>query len=611
VRIEFWIIIVASVFIIVLFLANKSKKKKISQLIEDHKSEIDTFKNDVADLINRLEDGQVLSDKKTRMMEDLRLEIVKQTEEADRKYNELFNKYNLLVRAYMVARKKDEIEVIKEIEDSISEDYEQLGSKTIPATTYIASAMADFYTSHIKYTETALSWKRQQSRSDKIADVRRDSAQLINRAKMMQYSYESALYRILKDHPEIEFEKYGTSLSEAANRYREENELIESQRINEIEKKYKQQFERDYSNSEQLKERIRELITENKKQESTLEQLSAELERTKAIDRRWPLLRDSILDYQKQFDSNLKAIPYMSRIIADIMTVDLDRLAWSLSWGNNQERKKKVQSIYALKKEKAEEIERIKGAEYQLAYLLELYPTLQDVIDTDFRELNISYDQIENNDPARRYMEREEWENLSVTERNQLALDRYIESRQKSKWQIGRDYELYCGYCYEQKGWKVDYYGSYNGLDDLGRDLIVKKNGEIKIIQCKYWARTKQIHEKHIMQLYGTIVEYNIVNHTEATGILITNTSLSDRAKAFAQVLGIEFKEDIPLGSFPRIKCNIGIGEFGEKTKIYHLPFDQQYDFTKIEKTGEFMALTVAEAERAGFRRAYRWHGCD
>ena len=87
---------------------------------------------------------------------------------------------------------------------------------------------------------------------------------------------------------------------------------------------------------------------------------------------------------------------------------------------------------------------------------------------------------------------------------------------------------------------------------------------------------------------------------------------LSDRAKEFARVLGITYKENFQIGDFPRIKCNIGVGEYGERTKIYHLPFDQQYDVTKVEEDkGESLEYTVAEAERKGFRRAYKWHGIE
>lgn len=75
-----------------------------------------------------------------------------------------------------------------------------------------------------------------------------------------------------------------------------------------------------------------------------------------------------------------------------------------------------------------------------------------------------------------------------------------------------------------------------------------------------------------------------------------------------AAYLGIKYVENYAMGNYPRIKCNIGHDEFGE-TRIYHLPFDQQYDVTKIKKPSEFFAMTVEEAEVAGFRRTYKWFG--
>jgi hypothetical protein len=63
------------------------------------------------------------------------------------------------------------------------------------------------------------------------------------------------------------------------------------------------------------------------------------------------------------------------------------------------------------------------------------------------------------------------------------------------------------------------------------------------------------------------------------------------------------------LKEFPRIKCNVNRDEYGFESKIYHLPFDQQYDKTKINKKNEFYAMHVHEAVEAGFRRAYRYFG--
>ena len=58
---------------------------------------------------------------------------------------------------------------------------------------------------------------------------------------------------------------------------------------------------------------------------------------------------------------------------------------------------------------------------------------------------------------------------------------------------------------------------------------------------------------------------------------------------------------------YPCIKCNISMVD---GARIYHLPFDQQYDNTRIEiKKGEMYCQAVEEAEKAGFRRAFKWRG--
>jgi hypothetical protein len=254
-----------------------------------------------------------------------------------------------------------------------------------------------------------------------------------------------------------------------------------------------------------------------------------------------------------------------------------------------------------------------KEALYQLEYLLNMFPTLRDVIDAEFNTLPIiEVSDLTNYDAAKDYLSKEEYATLSTIERNQLALDRYRHSHKKTKWQIGRDYELYVGYKYALKGYAVDYFGSYMGIEDLGRDIIAKKDGRTLIIQCKYWSSKKQIHENHINQLYGTMASYCIENNlkkNQVKGLLVTNIELSPMAKKMAEYLGIEYVENFETGDYPCIKCNINRDEYGYPTKIYHLPFDQQYDATKIDNAGEFMATTVAEAENAGFRRAHKWFG--
>lgn len=309
--------------------------------------------------------------------------------------------------------------------------------------------------------------------------------------------------------------------------------------------------------------------------------------------------------------SNLTSMPYLAGMIADYLTYDFEILAKKLDWGNNYEREKKVKSIREIRKDAKERIEQAKIAVYQLEYLKALYPALDDVLETDYKELTFK-NEIPEYDPIRNYISKEEWNLLSESEKNQLALDNYIKSHTKTNWQIGRDYELYIAYIYRSNGYEVDTFGSYMGIEDLGRDLIAKKDNKIEIVQCKYWSHEKTIHEKHIFQLFGTLVSYRIehsLKYNNSKGVFITNIALSPMAKQVAEILKIDVNENIPLGDFPRIKCNINYDEFGIKTKIYHLPMDQQYDSVKITKNDECYAFTVAEAESKGFRRAYRWSG--
>jgi Restriction endonuclease len=210
-------------------------------------------------------------------------------------------------------------------------------------------------------------------------------------------------------------------------------------------------------------------------------------------------------------------------------------------------------------------------------------------------------------DPAARWLTKEEFAGLSEAERNQRALDRYLKSR-KSPWQLGRDYERYVGYLREQAGFAVTYQGIEKGFEDLGRDVLAERDGLIEVIQCKRWAQAKTIHEKHVFQLYGTVVLARLENpDKEVSGTFTTTTELSPKARLVAKYLRIKIEERFPLSDYPRIKCNIG-RRGGER--IYHLPFDQQYDTTVIEpERDELYVVTVAEAEARGFRRAWRWRG--
>lgn len=248
--------------------------------------------------------------------------------------------------------------------------------------------------------------------------------------------------------------------------------------------------------------------------------------------------------------------------------------------------------------------------EYQLTLYETIFPWLSDfkeISSEDLQQFAESEIAPESEySSLKKWLSPQEYRSLSSDDRLQLALERYSK-RQKSNWQIGIEYERYVGYCYEKKGYRVRYNGATEGLEDMGRDLIISKDKKMYVIQCKRWSVEKTIHEKHIFQLYGTTILQKM-EHPDCTvgSLFITTTSLSDLAKSCADYLDITVVENFPLKEYPLIKCNVS----KDGDQIYHLPFDQQYDRVIINLSdGDFYASTIAEAESKGFRHAWRWSG--
>ena len=253
-----------------------------------------------------------------------------------------------------------------------------------------------------------------------------------------------------------------------------------------------------------------------------------------------------------------------------------------------------------------------KWKEAQLNYEV-LKATIEKEVSDDIDYEEIEIETTEDDKTERDWLSKEEYEQLDDMQRSALALERYIK-RNKTKRQIGRDYEEYIAYLFRTyRGFSRSYIymqGQIKGLEDLGRDIIVKNKNKIYIVQCKRWSRERRIRENAIMQLFGTVCEYCLehrLNPMNVIGgsvfaIFCTTTELSETAMRFAKVLKIQVY-NVPQEEFPRIKCNVG--QNGEK--IYHLPFDQQYNSIIIESNkGEKLVWTPQEAEQEGFRRAKR-----
>ena len=278
----------------------------------------------------------------------------------------------------------------------------------------------------------------------------------------------------------------------------------------------------------------------------------------------------------------------------------------------------------------------LKLTKYQLEAFEAIFPWLENYKEITEEDIIALYnaqveteeddeDEIDEYETLKYWLSKEEYKSLSDVEKYQRALDRYLNRTNKTNWQVGIEYERYIGYQFEKDGMSVEYYGAKHGLEDRGIDLIItdKKKNMVVLVQCKRWREDRTVRENHIFQLYGSLVLYGILNkqkntqlsfldgstvqdsETEIKAMIYTTTTLSNYARECAEALNIAVCEnDVFKNNYPCIKCNINQTS-GER--IYHLPFDQQYDRVKIiPALGEMYVSTVAEAEANGFRRAKR-----
>lgn len=353
---------------------------------------------------------------------------------------------------------------------------------------------------------------------------------------------------------------------------------------------------RDLYNSKK-RDLLYEIEMEETKRKSIL------LKRENEINIKEQDLKEAQYTFKSLLAEKTIGFPYVAEMYSKYMAAKLDAIETHLRMKEHPAIKSAQLVAIAKKQLKESEKEnfQLKGI---IKYYENLVPDLEEMADMPQNEC-ILIDEDNDKDIACKFLSSDEWKKLPQTEKFQLALDRYW-SNKKTKWEIGRLYERFIGYEYEASGWEVSYFGAIKGLEDMGRDLIIQKGAAVYIIQCKHWASNKIIHEKHIFQLFGTCTLYECENRKRPKGKFITSCQLSKTAKKCAEILGIDVIENKKLERYPSIKCNIG----RQRTLIYHLPFDQQYDKIKIKKAnGDFYCSTVKEAENAGFRRAFRWHG--
>jgi len=264
------------------------------------------------------------------------------------------------------------------------------------------------------------------------------------------------------------------------------------------------------ANYEETKQEISNLINAFEQASKTFDERFKELQKAYEID-----LNNSGIVKQLAKERQI-GFPTLAKAYDDFFILqDKQIIDFLTSKDKPAIRASEIVSELARLRRKAERENRI--SKYLIEYYESLCPFLLDFkeevadITEEDKEMMAEYSEEELQDSVTHYVTKEEYRKLPTEEKNQLALDRYWK-RPKSKWHIGKIYERYVGYIYEDQGFDVNYVGIFKGFEDLGRDVIATKGKEIIVVQCKYWSQFRTIYEKHIFQFFGTVFQYKDEN---------------------------------------------------------------------------------------------------
>ena len=458
------------------------------------------------------------------------------------------------------------------------------------------------YSCHLRHRGRARVWQSPEVK--KLRDLLYENKNLSYRLYFAENKHIMALTMLKEKYGEEGIDAEWTNYLMLIKKEQEERERDLKEKEKEQEEKIRiQKIEEGL-----YKKRIERLNQEIKKAENKLENIS---------DRYYAQVASAKVNLSKECSTPevLKKISYV--------WANYKFLRWEKAVDALEMKRRPISEETAaefrqrLSKYKREIYSKYKECQYKYDYLISLFPEIQEYIDGNVVQNAVEDVYAEYEDRREKYLSKEEWLQLSETEKSQLALDRYNERRNRTNAQVGRDYEEYIAYLFRKqlRGCEVIMFGEQRGLSDLGRDLIVRHKGKTYIVQCKRWSVGREIKEKHIMQLFGTTIEYcwdvkkKEIHPLEIVGktiipVFVTTAQLSETARRFAEKLSVTVAIE-PNGDYPQIKCNVG----REGEKIYHLPFDQQYNKVIIEpEKGEFMAWTVEEAEKRGYRRARKYY---
>ena len=157
-------------------------------------------------------------------------------------------------------------------------------------------------------------------------------------------------------------------------------------------------------------------------------------------------------------------------------------------------------------------------------------------------------------------------------------------------------YERYVGEYYRRKGYSVTQRGGAGA--DGGIDLVITKDGERLLVQCKHW-KAFRVGPQPLRELWG------LVDHEKAAGaVFVTSKDFTVEARAFANGKRLELVEGKQLAAMvAAIKSGASVSEPGRAAE--ENPAAVQ---TACPTCGAPMVIRTAQR---GARSGERFLGCS
>jgi restriction system protein len=147
-----------------------------------------------------------------------------------------------------------------------------------------------------------------------------------------------------------------------------------------------------------------------------------------------------------------------------------------------------------------------------------------------------------NKEQIKKYKEKEDKKiNEATSERKKEELKIRRSQMYKDNIQKGKNYEKFISNYFKEQGYKVKEHGLIYGKKDKGIDIIVMKDKEVTLIQCKNWKANSKKRINHIMikEFLGNCATFIEKNKDKANKYtikklyIVSNDILENNAKNF------------------------------------------------------------------------------